>query len=185
MSFLGKLFRDSKTKNVLKTFPVLFKTIETLEKKGAIIYDGKQGRVFIESYLAYYFFSLREDGFKNFIRNVCLYHSFLGAQMAYDEAVNNHLKDLVREAVGKGEVIDDVKLNRLRLMARDRLQIEEPETFQVKEIEFFIIQNDTQSDEVIWVGTYNTDTDIINIASWEQIQRSLSYSKETDSHGKE
>ena len=45
-------------------------------------------------------------------------------------------------------------------------------------LEFFIVQSDLGSDDVVWAGTYNVETEIINIASWEQIQRSLIHNKE-------
>ena len=128
MLFFSKALRKEKkykNKKDIKSISVLFNAIKKLESKKIVVYNEKDNRVFIESFLAYYFIHLGDGRFKDFIRNVYLYHSYNNIQKAWDEAINKYLNVKVREAVDRGEVIDEVKLEKLRLYAQESLKEED------------------------------------------------------------
>lgn len=193
MSFLKKLFsRRNKSEKLRTDASQVFATLETMEKKGLLLWDTKNGRLFIAEPLAILMIQ-KEQGWIAFLQNVAYWQYYKEVQDSWDSYIRNEELKAVRRAKRKYAMLTKKDIERIRRQRRSEVQEDEKNAIEIKPFELFILGDNYEgsclqvSDEttntakdskeatnhVVAVGDYNPITQQVNMALWKDVQSAL------------
>lgn len=193
MSFLKKLFsRRNKSEKLRTDASQVFATLETMEKKGLLLWDTKNRRLFIAEPLAILMIQ-KEQGWIAFLQNVAYWQYYKEVQDSWDSYIRNEELKAVRRAKRKYAMLTKKDIERIRRQRRSEVQEDEKNAIEIKPFELFILGDNYEgsclqvSDEttntakdskeatnhVVAVGDYNPITQQVNMALWKDVQSAL------------
>ena len=193
MNFLKKLFsRKTKSERLRTDASQVFATLETMEKKGLLLWDTKNRRLFIAEPLAILMIQ-KEQGWIAFLQNTAYWQYYKEVQDSWDSYIRNEELKAVRRAKRKYAVLTKMDIERIRRQRRSEVQEAEKNAIEIKPFELFIIGDNYEgsylqvseettntakeskeaTNHVIAVGDYNPITQQVNMALWKDVQSAL------------
>lgn len=193
MSIIGKLFKKQDERKMLRRNAVeVFANLERMEKKGLILWEQKERRLFIAEPLATLMIE-SEERWKNFLQNVGYWQMYCCQQEAWDNYMRNEELKAVRKAKKTYAVLTKTDMDRIRRKRRNEIAIEEVPVPEIKPFELFIIGDSYEGpisaitkekidrakkprnaeNHIIAVGEFNSMTGHLNMALWKDVQSAL------------
>lgn len=193
MNIIGKLFKKQEKRETLRRNAVeVFATLGRMEKKGLILWDRKERRLFLAEPLAILMIE-SEDKWKNFLQNVGYWQMYDRQQEAWDNYMRNEELKAVRKAKKTYAVLTKADIERIRRNRRNEITREEIPAPEIKPFELFIIGDSyegpisaiakektdrakrTRNAEngIIAVGEFNPMTGHLDMALWKDVQNAL------------
>lgn len=193
MNFLKKLFsRKTKSERLRTDASQVFATLETMEKKGLLLWDTKNRRLFIAEPLAILMIQ-KEQGWVAFLQNVAYWQYYKEVQDSWDSYIRNEELKAVRRAKRKYAMLTKKDIERIRRQRRSEVQEAEKNDIEIKPFELFILGDNYEgsylqvseettnaakeskeaSNHVIAVGDYNPITQQVKMALWKDVQSAL------------
>lgn len=193
MNFLKKLFsRKTKSERLRTDASQVFATLETMEKKGLLLWDTKNRRLFIAEPLAILMIQ-KEQGWVAFLQNVAYWQYYKEVQDSWDSYIRNEELKAVRRAKRKYTMLTKMDIERIRRQRRSEVQEAEKNAIEIKPFELFVIGDNYEgsylqvsketantakeskeaANHVIAVGDYNPITQQVNMALWKDVQSAL------------
>lgn len=193
MNFLKKLFsRKTKSERLRTDASQVFATLETMEKKGLLLWDTKNRRLFIAEPLAILMIQ-KEQGWVAFLQNVAYWQYYKEVQDSWDSYIRNEELKAVRRAKRKYAMLTKKDIERIRRQRRSEVQEAEKSAIDIKPFELFILGDNYEgsylqvseettnaakeskeaANHVIAVGDYNPITQQVNMALWKDVQSAL------------
>ena len=193
MNFLKKLFsRKTKNERLRTDASQVFATLETMEKKGLLLWDTKNRRLFIAEPLAILMIQ-KEQGWIAFLQNVTYWQYYKEAQDGWDSYIRNEELKAVRREKRKYAMLTKMDIERIRRQRRSEVQEAEKNALEIKPFELFILGDNYEgsylqvseetttttkeskeaANHVIAVGDYNPITQQVNMALWKDVQSAL------------
>lgn len=193
MNFLKKLFsRKTKSERLRTDASQVFATLETMEKKGLLLWDTKNRRLFIAEPLAILMIQ-KKQGWIAFLQNVAYWQYYKEAQDSWDSYIRNEELNAVRRAKRKYAMLTKKDIERIRRQRRSEVQEAEKNAIEIKPFELFILGDNYEgsyiqvseettnaakeskeaNNHVIAVGDYNPITQQVNMALWKDVQSAL------------
>lgn len=200
MSIIGKLFKKQDERKTLRRNAVeVFATLERMEKKGLILWEQKERRLFIAEPLATLMIE-SEERWKNFLQNVGYWQMYCCQQEAWDNYMRNEELKAVRKAKKTYTMLSKADIERIRRKRRNEITSEEVPVPEIKPFELFIIgdsydgpisaikkektdrakESRKAENSIIAVGEFNPTTGAFDIALWEDMQNALKDIDNTD-----
>jgi len=139
-------FKKSKNKKQLRELNNLsaaFAIVGEMERRGLIHWQVKDKMLLIEESLAIVELSQGEDGFRRFLEQVAAWQNYQLLQEAYEQQRISVESQAVREAEQKvGRVLTNADIQRIRLNARNDMQLIEPDKMKnlIKEFDIMVIR---------------------------------------------
>lgn len=193
MSIIGKLFKKQDERKTLRRNAVeVFATLGRMEKKGLILWDRKERRLFLAEPLAILMIESK-DKWKNFLQNVGYWQMYDRQQEAWNSYMRNEELKAVRKAKKTYAVLTKADIERIRRNRRNEITREEIPAPEIKPFELFIIGDSyegpipaiakektdrakkTRNAEngIIAVGEFNPMTGHLDMALWKDVQNAL------------
>lgn len=193
MNIIGKLFKKQNKRETLRRNAVeVFATLERMEKKGLILWDRKERRLFLAEPLAILMIE-NEDKWKNFLQNVGYWQMYNSQQEAWDCYMHNEELKAVRKAKKTYAVLTKADIERIRRNRRNEITSEEIPVPEIKPFELFIIgdsyegsisaitkektdrakKSGNADNCIIAVGEFNPMTGHVDMALWKDVQNAL------------
>lgn len=193
MNFLKKLFSRKNEREKLRTdASQVFATLETMEKKGLLLWDTTNRRLFIAEPLAILMIQ-KEQGWIVFLQNVAYWQYYKEAQDGWDSYIRNEELKAVRRAKRKYAMLTKMDIKRIRRQRRSEVQEADKNALEIKPFELFILGDNYEgsylqvseettttakeskeaANHVIAVGDYNPITQQVNMALWKDVQSAL------------
>lgn len=193
MNFLKKLFsRKTKSERLRTDASQVFATLETMEKKGLLLWDTKNRRLFIAEPLVILMIQ-KEQGWIAFLQNTAYWQYYKEVQDSWDSYIRNEELKAVRRAKRKYAMLTKMDIERIRRQRRSEVQEAEKNAIEIKPFELFIIGDNYEgsylqvseettntakeskeaTNHVIAVGDYNPITQQVNMALWKDVQSAL------------
>lgn len=193
MSIIGKLFKKQDERETLRRNAVeAFATLERMEKKGLILWEQKERRLFIAEPLATLMIK-SEKRWKNFLQNVGYWQMYCCQQEAWDNYMRNEELKAVRKAKKTYAVLTKTDMERTRRKRRNEIAIEEVPVPEIKPFELFIIGDSYEGpvseitkektdrakktrnaeNHIIAVGEFNPMTGHLCMTLWKDVQNAL------------
>lgn len=193
MNFLKKLFsRKTKSERLRTDASQVFATLETMEKKGLLLWDTKNRRLFIAEPLAILMIQ-KEQGWIAFLQNVAYWQYYKEVQDSWDSYIRNEELKAVRRAKRKYAMLTKMDIKRIRRQRRSEVQEAEKNAIEIKPFELFVLGDNYEgsylqvseettnaakeskeaTNHVIAVGDYNPITQQVNMALWKDVQSAI------------
>lgn len=193
MNFLKKLFsRKTKSERLRTDASQVFATLETMDKKGLLLWDTKNRRLFIAEPLAILMIQ-KEQGWIAFLQNIAYWQYYKEVQDSWDSYIRNEELKAVRRAKRKYAMLTKKDIERIRRQRRSKVQEAEKNAIEIKPFELFILGDNYEgpyiqvseettnaakeskeaTNHVIAVGDYNPITQQVNMALWKDVQSAL------------
>jgi len=180
--------REEKRKlRELKQLSSAFASLERLQTGGLLSWDVKNRRLLITEPLALIFMQTAEK-WQAFIQNVYLYTYHQQCAEAWEQYMQKEELAAVREAMADRERVElsaDGKtqkqhspnmsredIDRIRRARRAEIVESDMQPPRMEGFEFFIVADTTDTQpKLLAVGHFDPDTDQIDMATWEDVQR--------------
>ncbi len=193
MNFLKKLFsRKTKSERLRTDASQVFATLETMEKKGLLLWDTKNRRLFIAEPLAILMIQ-KKQGWIAFLQNIAYWQYYKEVQDSWDSYIRNEELKAVRRAKRKYAMLTKKDIERIRRQRRNEVQKTEKNAIEIKPFELFVLgdnydgsylqvseettnaakESKEATNHVIAVGDYNPITQQVNMALWKDVQSAL------------
>ena len=167
-------------KKELRQTSRVFGHIEQLTKSHMLIWELKDRRLFIAQPLAMVMLSRGTEAWRNFLNNVYLYHVFCLQQQQWDQYVLDLQRKAVAERVASGIKVKPGELDRIRRAVRDGINKDGVSLPPIEAFDFYIIADNASGDaqaEITFVGEYNPETRLFDMASWEEVKAAVQEAK--------
>ena len=187
----------------LHTFASTFASMQRLEKGGLLTWEEKTRRLFIAQPLAIVMLAQGYDRWRNFLNNVFLYHMYNLQNKQWQDYVLDEQAKAVRQRRSEVTILTKAETERIRRTVRDNIPADAVPLLPIKPFEFFILAEtvapaaaapsspaDTVSAgsasgeipaipraEITWVGEYDPDTAVLDMAEWSTIKHLLNNGK--------
>lgn len=150
-------------------------TFDKLEKTQLILWNEKDRRLFVSEPVATLMLSQGYESWCNFVRNAFLWQFGKQQSEAWHNQLINHQMKAVRDyrKAHPTETLTTKDIVRIKLEAKATLDYSEGAKPKVSPFEFFILYSLTSNPadaHVQWVGTFDPETDDIQMASWEELK---------------
>lgn len=164
----------------------VFGSLQRLERKGLLLWDEKERRLFICEPLAVLMMRSR-DSWKAFLTNIALWRTYTETRQRWDDYIRNEELLAVRRAKRRYVSLTKADMNRIRRGRREEIEQSELNTPTIDKFEFFILADSVEmplskvpKDKkaarevgVVAVGDYNVDTGSVDMALWEDVEQAL------------
>ena len=196
MNILQK-WRDSRAQKKklreLTTVSSTFATLDRLMASGLLSWQPKTRQMLIAEPLATIFMQTAEK-WQAFIQNLYRWTYYQQCQEAWEKYFEREELKAVRDAMGDGRskmeygktstishqpsVLTREDIDRIRRARRAEIAQSDMPAPKVQSFEFFCVR-DTKDKEaqVVFVGHFDPDTDQIDMATWEDVQRLMQSAK--------
>ena len=187
----------------LHTFASTFASMQRLEKGGLLTWEEKTRRLFIAQPLAIVMLAQGYDRWRNFLNTVFLYHMSNLQNKQWQDYVLDEQAKAVRQRRSEVTILTKAETERIRRTVRDNIPADAVPLLPIKPFEFFILAEtvapaaaapsspaDTVSAgsasgeipaipraEITWVGEYDPDTAVLDMAEWSTIKHLLNNGK--------
>ena len=83
-------------------------------------------------------------------------------------------------------MLTKAEVERIRRTTADGISMQDVDLPTIQPFEFFVVQ-DVVGDKatVLWVGTYDLDTDVLDMAEWDSVRRAIDKSRKEGNRGEE
>lgn len=176
----------------LATVSSTFATLDRLMASGLLSWQPKTRQMLIAEPLATIFMQTAEK-WQSFIQNLYRWTYYQQCQEAWEKFFEREELKAVRDAMADGEHIDSTPdgditqhppvmtrdtIDRIRRARRAEIAQSDMPAPKVQPFEFFCVR-DTKDKEaqVVFVGHFDPDTDQIDMATWEDVQRLMQSAK--------
>ena len=173
--------RSQKNVKQLSTLRETFNVLEKAEESGLIWYDQKNRRLFIEEPLATVLMASARM-WKNFLQNSFTWLYWRQCSEAWESYIMKEELKAVRQVRKKTAVLTREDVERIRYARRQEIGIGDMEPPKVDAFEFFVVRASLKAEpaeksvpggEVLGVGSYNPETERVEMASWEEVKAFL------------
>lgn len=176
--FVSKKKKEQKARLTrLQNLSSAFQTLETLEKHSLLTWVQKDRRLFIALPLASVMIGRGMEGFRCFLDNVFLYHSKKEMDREYRRVLIDRERKAIKDRIATGDAVKPGELDSIRRAVRDTLQYDDITPPRIEPFEFFVVSDSIKGyseAEISFVGSYNPDTERVDMASWDDVQAILS-----------
>ena len=173
----------------LATVSSIFATLDRLMASGLLSWQPKTRQMLIADPLATIFMQTAEK-WQAFIQNLYRWTYYQQCQEAWEKFFEREELKAVRDAManptpdpspkreGSGQPLYREGIDRIRRARRAEIAQSDMPTPKVQPFEFFCVR-DTKDKEaqVVFVGHFDPDTDQIDMATWEDVQRLMQSAK--------
>ncbi len=168
-----------------------FRTLEALEKGGQLLWDPRNRRLLIERPLALLMMQSAAH-WQNFMQNVHQWVYFRACQLAWAEFMRDEELKAVRKATMTDSHLTRPDIERIKNARREEIAMSDMEPPKIEPFEFYIINANGNEDEykgerknvngnkgggaigrTLAVGRYDPESDFIDMATWEEVERFL------------
>lgn len=168
--------------NLSKTFAVFDK----LKNNGFMYWSEKERRLYLSEPLALYYVAQGAIHWKTFLNNLYGYLVYKQQQKQWQDYIIDAQTKAVRKRKSEVAMLTKAEVERIRRAVADSISMQEVELPPIRPFEFFIIKDAVEyKAEITWVGTYNPETDILDMAEWTEVKRAIDKNKQEDNHGEE
>lgn len=191
------IFRSRKKRRAIKEQKKLaqicrnFKTLETLQKSGLILWDLAQRRLYLEQPIAMMMMN-SDKNWRTFLKNCFLWIYYQECVDAMDTLMLDKELKAVRRAKKICNTLTMHDINRIKTACRNEIAFEDYEKHapEIKPFEFFVIRENSEAvprsknkggteegnenivagGELFCVGQYDPNAETFDIALWSDVQ---------------
>ena len=145
--------------------------LEKVFQSGMLSFDHKAHRLFIMQPFAALLLANGADGWVNSIHVIYQYTYLRLTQQAWENYMQKEELAAVREALSKNPKLQRIDIDRIKWSRRQEVALGDMEPPKVEPFEFLIIPNSTEASiEPIAVGSYDPNTQQMEVATWEDVK---------------
>jgi len=175
---LWKWWKDRrKQKQALKQQHDLLQTwqwVERLFQCGMLSFDDKSHRLYIMQSLAVLLMAKGVEGWVNSIHAIYQYTYWRTSQKLWEEFMQKEELAALREAIDKNPKLLRADIERIKWSKRQSIDFSDMQPPKVEPFEFFIIPDSTEAAvEPLAIGTYDPNTEEMEIATWNEVKSLL------------
>ena len=154
----------------------VFSGMERLEKRGLLLWEQKTRRLFIAEPLAIVFVAQGLKTWRTFLNNLYLYQTYRLQQKQWNDHIINEQAKAVRRRKAQVTILTKAEVERIRRATADKIMPEDIPLPTISPFEFFILTDDADDQakaRITWVGEYDPDTEILDMAAWEEVKHAI------------
>lgn len=154
----------------------IFGNIQILMDKKLLFWEGAKRRLYIAEPLALVMLGKGRTAWCNFLQNLYLHRSFQLQLEANEKRIQEAQSKAVKDRVSTGVPVKTGEMDRIRRAVRDGFEHEVSPVEKIETFEFVVIEDHPQGDahaKVTIVGEYNPETNMIDMAPWEDVQAAI------------
>lgn len=152
-----------------------FSLMERLSKSGLIHWDRRHRRLFIAEPLAIVMLAKGAQSWTNFLNNVYQYVVYIHMSELWQNQLTKRQTRAVADARRTRTSLSADEIQRIRRAAMSDLSDEDVSIPQVEAFEFYVVaDNKGANPETTFCGTYDPDSDYLDIVLWEDVQAAVS-----------
>ena len=189
MNWIKKWRERRQEKQRLKRLSELSKVISSFDKlknHGLIFWNEKERRLYISEPIALFYIAQGAHRWKAFLCNLYCYLVYKQQQKQWEDHIIDCQAKVVRKRKAEVAMLTKAEVERIRRATADGISMQEVALPPIRPFEFFIIKDAVEHKaEITWVGTYNPETDILDMAEWDTVKRAIDKNKQEDNHGEE
>ncbi len=164
----------------------VFAMFDKLKKHGMIFWNGKERRLYISEPIALFYIVQGAVRWKTFLHNLYVYQVYKLQQKRWDDYVLDCQTKAVRKRRSEVALLTKAEVAGIRRATVESISINDVPFPPVQPFEFFIIHDAAEDKaDISWVGTYDPETDILDMAEWDTVKRAIDKKKQEDKHGEE
>lgn len=158
------------------------KTLIRLQEAGLIVWNQKTRQLFIAEPLALLMMQTAEK-WTAFIQNLYAYEQYRLSSKAWEDYMQREELAAVRAAIKHQELageppLSEADIHRIRRARRQEIAQTDMQPPRLEGFEFFICRDTTDAQpQVVAVGHYDADTEQMEMATWQEVQRLMEQAK--------
>lgn len=178
--------QEEKRLKRLSTLSKVFAIFDKMIRVGLVSWNDKERRVFISEPVALFFIAQGADRWKTFLSNLYCCQMYRLQQKQWNDYIIDCQTKAVRRRRSEVAMLTKAEVERIRRTTADGISMQDVDLPTIQPFEFFVVQ-DVVGDKatVLWVGTYDPDTDVLDMAEWDSVRRAIDKNRNEGNRGEE